>query len=151
MIIDYDFKILAEYIEFGFPMNVNHETCKCNVNIVNHKSALARPGGVQKYFETEVKKHAMVWLLQSSPFSKIHFSPLLGRDKPDGGVRVIVGLSWPLGPGINSCINSNYHDNIEFTLKYLTIDYLVQPISQLGPETLLFKVDLERALQKLKN
>ena len=93
MTIDYDFKILTEYIEFGFPMNVNHEKFKCNVNIVNHKSALARPEGVQKYFETEVKKRAMVGSLQSSLFSNIHFSPLIARDKADVGVHVIVDLS----------------------------------------------------------
>ena len=84
----------------------------------------------------------MVEPLDTSPFSKTHFSPLLARNKPDGGVCVIVELAWPLGQGINSCINSNYHDNIEFTLKYPTIDHLVQQISCLDPETLLFKVDL---------
>ena len=146
--IEYEFKILTEYIEFGFPMKVKHDKFKCNINIVNNKSSLARPKGVQKYSETEVKKHAMVGTLQSSPFSKIHFSPLLARDKPEGGV--IVGLSWPLGQAINSCINSNYHDNIEFTLKYPTIDYLVHQISQLSPETLKFKVDLERAFRNLR-
>ena len=63
---------------------------------------------------------------------------------------VSADLSWSLGQVINSCINSNYHDNIEFTLKYPTLDYLVQQISQLGSETLLFKVDLERAFRNLK-
>ena len=105
---------------------------------------------MQKYFETEVKKTDMVGPLQSSPFSKIYFSPLLARDKSDVRVRVIVDLSWPLGKGINSCINSNYHDNIEFTLKYPTIDYLIQQLSQLGPETLLVKVDLVRAFRNLR-
>ena len=78
-------------------MNVNHEKFKCNIDIVNHKSALVRPERVHKYFETEVKKHTMVGPLQSPPFSKIHFFPLLARDNPDGRVCVIVDLSWPLG------------------------------------------------------
>ena len=52
--VDYDFEILAEHIEFGFPINVNHEKFNCNIDIVNHKSSV-RPEGVHKYFETEAK------------------------------------------------------------------------------------------------
>ena len=51
-------------------MNVNHEKFKCNVNIINHKSALAQSE------VKEVIKHAIVGSLQSSLFSKIHFSSL---------------------------------------------------------------------------
>ena len=104
---------------------------------------------MQKYFETEVKKNDMVGPLQSSPFSKIYFFPLLARDKSDVRVRVIVDLSWPLGKGINSCINSNYHDNIEFTLKYPTIDYLIQQLSQLLVHANSHFLSLKNILEEL--
>ena len=43
----------------------------------------------------------MVGPLEEVPFEKLHVSPLMARDKPDGGVRVIVDLSWPLGQSVN--------------------------------------------------
>ena len=53
----------------------------------------------------------------------------MARDKPDGGgggggggVRVIVDLSWPLGQSVNSCITPNFFDDVQFKLKYPTID-----------------------------
>ena len=38
----YDYKILAEYIELGFPMNIDYNTFVPNTHIVNHKSAICR-------------------------------------------------------------------------------------------------------------
>ena len=53
-------------------MNVNHEKFKCNIDIVNHKSALVRPKGVHKYFETE-DKNTIWWDLYRDPLFKNSF------------------------------------------------------------------------------
>ena len=78
------------------------------------------------------------------PFQKMHFSPLMARPKPDSGMHIIVDLSWPLGSSVNSCVPSNVYDEIPFTLKYPTIDQVVEQIKFVGPSVLLYKVDLER-------
>ena len=96
LVQNYDYKILAEYIEFGFPMNIDYNKFKPNTHIINHKSASCRPDGVSKYFRIETSKQAMLGPFDEQPFETMHFSPLMARDKPDGGVRVIVDLSWPL-------------------------------------------------------
>ena len=150
LVENYDYKILAEYIEFGFPMNIDYNKFTPNTQIINHKSASCRPDGVDKYFQTETSKQAMLGPFDEQPFETMHFSPLMARDKPDGGVRVIVDLSWPLGQSVNSCVTPKYFDNVEFKLKYPTIDSLMEKINAIGPDALLYKIDLERAFRNLR-
>ena len=148
--ISYDLQILAEYLQFGFSLNVDYDIFQFNMETENHASALQRPDGVNKYFNTEIEKQAMVGPIEELPFEKLRISPLMARDKPDGGVRVIVDLSWPLGQSVNSCVSPDVYDGIPFTLKYPTVDDVIQQIRTLGPRTLLFKIDLERAFRNLR-
>ena len=104
---DYDLPIIGDYLQFGFPIDIDSKNFQYNTHIVNHKSALQRKYGVCKYFATEVNKKAMLGPFEEKPFEKIHYSPLMARDKPDGGVRVIVDLSWPLFSSVNSGIPDN--------------------------------------------
>ena len=102
------------------------------------------------YFEVETSKNAILGPFNKNPFDEMHFSPLMARDKPDGKVRVIVDLSWPIGQSVNSCTIPGVFDNVQFQLKYPSIDLLVQKISEIGPTALLYKIDLERAFRNLK-
>ena len=104
---------------------------------------------VEKYFNTEVSKKAMFGPYHINPFEKMHFSPLMARPKPDGGTRIIVDLSWPVGASVNSCVPSNVYDDIPFILQYPTTDQVVERIKLVGPSALLYKVDLERAFCNL--
>ena len=147
---DYDLKIICEYLEFGFTLNIDEELFTYNEELTNHAGARLQPTGVDKYFNVEVKKMAMVGPFTEKPFSKIHYSPLITRPKPDGEVRVIVDLSWPINNSVNTCIPKGWFDNMEFVLKYPTIDNLVNKIRDIGPQALIFKVDLERAFRNLR-
>ena len=93
----------------------------------------------------EVEKHAIFGPFQKLPFEQIHYSPLMARNKTDGGVRIIVDLLWPLGNSVNSCVPPDVYDDIPFNLKYPTVDQVVERIQLVGPTAKLFKVDLERA------
>ena len=146
---DYDMVNLAEYLEFGFPLGVDYSLFQCKKFDKNHLSAIQKPEGVNKYFNVEVEKQAMFGPFKDPPFKEIHYSPLIARDKPDGGVRIIVDLSWPQGASVNSCVPSDIYDDMPFTLKYPTIDQVVERIQLLGPSAMLFKVDLERAFHNL--
>ena len=101
---DYKYKILCEYLAFGFPLNIDQNKFTFNTDINNHSSACRSPVGVDKYFATEITHKAMVGPLHASPFKRTHYSPLMTRNKPDGGVRVIVDLSWPINNSVNSAI-----------------------------------------------
>ena len=59
LVTNYDYRILAEYIEFGFPMNIDYNKFIPNTHIVN-QSANCRPEGVNKYLQVETNKQAML-------------------------------------------------------------------------------------------
>ena len=67
---DYDIPILCEYLEFGFPLNIDYNIFCFNSDVKNHASALQNKAGVDKYFIEEVTLGAMVGPLDSSPFEK---------------------------------------------------------------------------------
>ena len=57
---NYDYKILAEYIQFGFPLAIDYAKFCYNDNISNHFSAMCREKGVDKYFKVETSKNAIL-------------------------------------------------------------------------------------------
>ena len=146
----YKYKILCEYLAFGFPLNIDQNKFTFNTDINNHSSACRSLEGVDKYFATEITHKTMVGPLQVSPFERTHYSPLMTRSKPDGGVRVIVDLSWPINNSVNSAIPDDRLDILCAKLRYPTIDNLVERISILGPSARLYKVDLQRAYRNLR-
>ena len=123
---EYKYKILCEYLAFGFPLNIDQNKFTFTADINNHSSARRSPEGVDKYFAVEITYKAMVGPLCSSPFERTHYSPLITRNKPDGGVRVIVDLSWPINNSVNSAIPDDKLDILCAKLKYPTIDNLVE-------------------------
>ena len=74
---NYDLEILGQYLEYGFPLKLDFNLFQYNETVDNHKSALQNL--------TEVQKEAMAGPFDIQPFTKTHFSPLMARDKPDGG------------------------------------------------------------------
>ena len=56
ILADYDLPIIGDYLQFGFPIDIDSEIFEYNIDVVNHKSALQRKEGVGKYFTTEVNK-----------------------------------------------------------------------------------------------
>ena len=119
-----DQKIL-EYLEYGFPLCMDRSRFEFNATCENHPSATQYPSDVDAYFRKEVKHQAIVGPCTSIPFP-VHFSPLLTRHKPDDTRRVIVNLSHPQGRSVNDCINDGIYDDVTFTLKYPTVDQIVQ-------------------------
>ena len=106
----------------------------------NHASANKFPEAVDAYITTELKHRALVGPLQSNPFTQMHTSPMMTRPKPDSTRRLIVDLSWPLGDSVNSRIADNHFDGNTCSLKYPTIDQIVQQILTIGDQPLLFTV-----------
>ena len=65
---DYNLPIIGDYLQFGFPINIDFRIFEYNMETVNHKSALQRNQGVDKYFTTKVNKGAMVGPFEHKPF-----------------------------------------------------------------------------------
>ena len=147
---DYKFSRVIDYVEYGFPLTLDYENFNYNIDIVNHKSALEYPIAVEEYLNTEIGHKALVGPYTEPPFTKLHVSPMMTRCKPDGSRRLIVDLSWLPGESVNSCIPDNMLDGDMGILKYPTIDHIVDAITDVGKDALLFKVDLKRAYRNLR-
>ena len=147
---DYKFSRVIDYVEFGFPLDLDYHNFTYIGNTDNHKSATLYPASVTKYLESEIRHQAIVGPFQTPPFEQLHVSPMMTRPKPDGSRRVIVDLSWPKGCGVNSRIPDNEFDSNPCALKYPTIDNIVQAIVDTGNTAFLFKVDLQRAYRNLR-
>ena len=59
-------------------------------------------------------------------------------------------LSCPHGSSLNSCVPIDTFDNMEVKLKYRTIDNVIHKLRLMGSNTLLFKIDLQRAFRKFR-
>ena len=114
---NYKFSRVIDYVEFGFPLALDYENFTYINTADNHKSAIQHPVAVSKYMETEVGHKAIVGPFETSPFKRLHVSPMVTRPKPDGRRKIIVDLSWPKGCGVNSRIADNEFDSYPCALK----------------------------------
>ena len=89
----YDFQILCEYLQFGFPLGIDYHLLQFNNHVTNHPSAFQYSQGVDQYFKEEVGFKAMVGPMSERPFA-IHYSPLMARNKPDEECRFILAYRF---------------------------------------------------------
>ena len=151
LLADYELNRVCDYIQFGFPLSLDYANFNYNHSVKNHASAIQFPRAVDDYLETERNYNAAVGPLEDWPFPRLHVSPMMTRPKSDGTRRIIVDLSWPHGNSVNSYIPDNVFDDVEFTLRYPTVDHIVEQIASLGPTALLYKIDLKRAYRNLRS
>ena len=64
--------------------------------------------------------------------------------------RTIIHLSWPKGFAVNTAIHKFRYLNTYLTLQYPSIDHIVEKVKNLGPGSLLYKVDISRAFRHLR-
>ena len=110
--------ILFDYLQFGFPLSLDYSSFQFNESCDNHSSATQHTADVDIYLNKELKHNAMAGPYKSNPFSPLHFSPLLTREKLNDSRRVIVNLSHPYGNSVNSNIEKQRYDNYDFELTY---------------------------------
>ena len=146
---NFEHQILLDYLEYGFPLCVDRKDFSHNSSVKNHPSALQYSADVDAYFEKEVKHKAIVGPSVGFPFP-VHSSPLLSRPKSNDTSRIIVNLSSPYGDSVNDRIGHDVYDGSAFTLKYPSVDTIVDAIHDLGPDVLLSKIDVSRAFRNLR-
>ena len=140
---------LLDLIEYGFPLDFNR-TVQLTSTETNHYSALQYPDHVSKYLQEEIQHKAIIGPFQQMPFP-CHISPFLTRDKPNStNRRVILDLSFPLGHSVNEGVPKNKYLGTYFQLSYPSIDDMVSKLKQLGPEALIYKIDISRAFRHIR-
>ena len=140
---------LVDLLEFGFPLDFDSGAVLLSTE-ENHASARHFSSHVQTYIQEELKHGAMLGPFDHKPIP-LHVSPLMTRDKPDSDTRrTIVDLSWPKGQSVNSGVQKNKYLDTEFILNYPSVDDIVKRLIEMGPGSLLCKVDISRAFRQLK-
>ena len=147
---DYKINRVVDFVEYGFPLSIDHSKLVHTTEITNHKSALFFPEAVDNYLEAEIGHSAIVGPFEDAPFNSLHVSLMMARPKADRSRSLIVDLSWPQGAGVNECLMNDLFDSEPCLLKYPTIDVIVDTIQDTGSVALAFKIDLKRACGNLR-
>ena len=136
-------------IEYGFPLDFDRK-CTLESTHTNHASAIKHSEHVADYIQTEMQYGAIYGPFAQTPFP-CHISPFLTRDKPNSNKRrVILDLSFPSGNSVNDGVLKDKYLGPYFDLKYPSVDHIVNSLKQLGPDALLYKIDISRAFRHLK-
>ena len=111
----------------------------CANNLV---SAYQHPTVIDATLEKECQLGRILGPFQHPPLPNFRTSGLGLVPKHDGGWRIIYHLSAPPYTSINDFIDPN-----DYSLSYCTIDDAYDFINQMGPGTLLSKIDLQDAFR----
>ena len=142
-------KQLVDLLEYGFPLDFDRDAPLMSTE-ENHASAKIFASHVQTYISEELKHGAMLGPFASKPI-QLHISPLMTGDKPESKVRrTIVDLSWPESYSVNDGVVRDEYLGSKFLLHYPSVDDIVNKLNELGPGSLMFKVDISRAFRQLK-
>jgi len=112
----------------------------------NKQSADQHPSAIDEYLAHEVSWGRVAGPFEFSPLSNLQVSSFSVMPKRGqvGKWRLIVDLSSPTGSSVNDRI-----DPEEFTLHYITVDQVIQLVSQFGQGALMAKFDVEAAYRNV--
>ena len=126
----------------GFHVGYQATGASLRSSLRNHPSSLANQRVVTDYITQEVAAGRMVGPLSESVGGAVHCSPigLVPKGRNTGQWRMIVDLSHPSGRSVNDSISP-----LLCSLRYSSLDDALSFVKQLGPGTVLIKVDLQSA------
>ena len=152
LLSDYQDKELCQFLRYGWPSNYTAPSPPVSSQ-KNHPSALAHMAEIDRFIDKELSKGALLGPFVSPPFAPwSQTSPLMTAEKKDSlHRRVIIDLSYPEGQSVNAGVAKNFFQGAYTSYNLPTVHDLAQKIISLGPGTLLWKTDLERAYRQLRS
>ena len=140
---------IIQYMKFGFPLGISDPDALNNVNIRNHYSAKAYPMAINKYIQKEMSHRVILGPLTSKHMHNVHCSPMLTRPKSVNKRCVTLDLSFPHDNSVNSQVDSNRFDGDHFSLRFSSIDAIVDAILTMEGRVTLSKIDMARVFHNL--
>ena len=152
LLMNYHDQDLTKFLRFGWPSNYTAPTPP-TPSLRNHPSAVAYLSELDSFVEKECAKGALLGPFPNPPFAPwTQVSPLMTAEKKDScRRRVIIDLSFPEGNSVNDGVARNFFQGVGTSYTLPTVHDLAQRIIALGPGTLLWKTDLERAYRQLRS
>ena len=141
---DYEDKLVAEFLRYGWPMTRNILPITNGSAKVNHKGALEFPGAINHYLTTEHSNNTLLGSFFTNPFpDRTASSPLNSVPKRDSDeCQVILDMSIPLGHSVNDGIDKDHYLEVAIDLTYPIIDSFATMVKAVGPGALMYKRDL---------
>ena len=145
----YPDNVICDFLEFGWPIGYMSDTLPI-FHLRTHRGALTFPDQVNAYLSKEVQLGRIAGPFDKAPFMQgFVLSPLNTVEKRDSEERrVIVDLSWPSGHSVNDGIPSDSYLGAPLSLRYPTIDDIVDAVVTLGRGCYLYKRDLRKAYRQ---
>ena len=148
-LVNYEDKVVCEFLEFGFPLDFNCESKLSYDDIRNHKGAREFPKFISTYLEKESKELRVVGPFAANPLSvPLKISPLNTVPKSIEERRVIVDLSWPLGASVNCGISKDMYLNESIDVHYASVEEVCRMVLAVGRGALIYKRDLRHAYRQ---
>ena len=136
---------IIDGITHGFRLGYNHIAHMCTRASSNHPSAQEHPAVISKALESEVEKGRLIGPLHMADFPYVQVSSLGAVPKKHTDkFRLILDLSHPKGQSVNDGIA-----RADCSLSYIKVDDIVQKVLELGPGSLLAKIDIESAFRNV--
>ena len=145
----YPDNVICDFLEFGWPIGYMSDTLPI-FDLRTHRGALTFPDQVNAYLSKEVQLGRIAGPFDKAPFMQgFVLSPLNTVEKRDSEERsVIVDLSWPSGHSVNDGIPSDSYLGAPLSLRYPTIDDIVDAVVTLGRGCYLYEHDLRKAYRQ---
>ena len=147
----YDDAIVCEYLEYGFPLDVNKNQKLSYDERRNHKGARDFPQFIDKYFKRECTAGRVAGPFRYNPLSvPLVVSPMnsVPKDSADER-RVIVDLSWPSGASVNDGISKDVYLGELIELHYASVNQVCEMVLKVGPGAHIYKRDLRHAYRQI--
>ena len=148
---EYEDREVVEWLKYGRPTGRLPTLPPPHISYTNHKGASEFPQHLDKYIQKEASYGAIMGPYDTIPFNdKVGISPLSTRPKRNSqDKRVILDLSFPIGSVVNDGIPKDTYMGFRVNLTFPKTDQFALRIYQLGPECLMFKVDLSRYFRQI--
>ena len=143
---NYHDKQLIQYSTFGFPLSIQDDSNLHKTDITNHHSVIQFPGAIFGQRNSDGGhlgpfSESSVGVLSLFPSSH---SPHRCRQE-ESHLR-----SFIPSRGVNDAVSRDKFDDTTFTLRFPTVDYIVDNIRHNKGELLLAKIDIARAFRNLR-
>ena len=128
----------------GFHIGFSYDTCTVQPAARNLQCAYDHPQVVEDYLHSEVTSSRVAGPFCQAAITGIHISRfgVIPKNHHQDKWRMIVDLSYPTLHSVNNGIPSSL-----CSIRYITIDDAVQKIIELGPGTMMAKIDIRSAFR----
>ena len=151
MLRGYEDEIICDFLEYGFPLDMNKNQKLSYNERRNHKGARDYAEFINKYLDRECGAKRIAGPFLNNPLSvRLVVSPMNSVPKSSlDERRVIVDLSWPKGNAVNDGISKDVYLGEVIELHYASVEQVCRMVLEVGLGCHIYKRDLRHAYRQI--